>query len=63
MQRAGLILSPEHHAIHHAAPQDKYYCITVGWMNPVLERLRFFRILEAIIGRLVPGALRPDLRA
>ena len=63
MQRAGLILSPEHHAIHHAAPQDKYYCITVGWMNPVLERLRFFRILEAIVGRLAPGALRPDLRA
>ena len=63
LQRAGLILSPEHHAIHHAAPQDKYYCITVGWMNPVLEKVRFFRILEAIVGRLAPGALRPDLRA
>jgi ubiquitin-conjugating enzyme E2 variant len=63
LQRAGLILSPEHHAIHHAAPQDKYYCITVGWMNPVLERVRFFRMLEAVIGRLAPRALRPDLRA
>jgi TMEM189-like protein len=63
LQRAGLILSPEHHAIHHAAPQDKYYCITVGWMNPVLEKMRFFRIVEAIVGRLAPGALRPDLRA
>ena len=59
LQRAGLILSPEHHAIHHASPQDKSYCITVGWMNPVLDRISFFRICEAIIGRLVPGAVRP----
>lgn len=60
LQRAGLILSPEHHAIHHAAPQDKYYCITVGWMNPVLHRLNFFRICEAVILRIYPRALRPD---
>lgn len=59
LQRAGLILSPEHHAIHHASPQDKSYCITVGWMNPVLDRMSFFRICEAIIGRLLPGAVRP----
>jgi ubiquitin-conjugating enzyme E2 variant len=60
LQRAGLILSPEHHAVHHAAPRDKYYCITVGWMNPVLEKVRFFRFLEAAISRIRPGALRPD---
>jgi len=59
LQQAGLILSPEHHAIHHASPQNKSYCITVGWMNPVLDRISFFRICEAIIGRLVPGAVRP----
>ena len=61
LQRAGLILSPEHHAIHHASPQDKSYCITVGWMNPVLDKIAFFRICEAIIGRVVPGALSPRL--
>ena len=61
LQRAGLILSPEHHALHHAAPQDKCYCITVGWMNPLLDRLRFFRVCESAIARIVPGALRPDL--
>jgi ubiquitin-conjugating enzyme E2 variant len=59
LQRAGLILSPEHHAIHHASPQDKYYCITVGWMNPILDKLRFFRICEAAISKVLPGALRP----
>jgi ubiquitin-conjugating enzyme E2 variant len=60
LQRAGLILSPEHHAIHHAAPRDKYYCITVGWMNPLLEKIRFFRLCEAAISRIHPRALRPD---
>ncbi|HEX3694866.1 MAG TPA: fatty acid desaturase CarF family protein [Polyangia bacterium] len=57
LQDWGLILSPEHHAIHHAAPHDKYYCITVGWMDPVLFRLRFFRGCEAIVARLFPGFL------
>jgi plasmanylethanolamine desaturase len=59
LQRMGLILSPEHHAIHHASPQNKSYCITVGWMNPLLDRIGFFRILESLISRVSPGALRP----
>jgi hypothetical protein len=59
MQSAGLILSPEHHSIHHASPQDKSYCITVGWMNPLLDKIGFFRICETIIGRVIPGAVRP----
>lgn len=57
LQRWGLILSPQHHAIHHAAPHDKYYCITVGWMNPVLYRLRFFRLCEALVARVRPDFL------
>ena len=54
-----LILSPEHHSVHHSAPRDKYYCITVGWMNPLLEKVRFFRFCEAVISRVHPRALRP----
>jgi ubiquitin-conjugating enzyme E2 variant len=56
LQRLKLILPPEHHAIHHASPHDRYYCITVGWLNPVLHRLRFFRALEWLITR-VTGAV------
>jgi hypothetical protein len=32
-------------------------------MNPVLERIRFFRLCEAVVGRVLPNALRPDLRS
>src|ERR687893_365663 len=40
LQRPGLILSKEHHDIHHASPYDTYYCITVGVWNPVLRANR-----------------------
>jgi plasmanylethanolamine desaturase len=49
LQRLHLILPPAHHAIHHAAPFAKYYCITVGWMNWPLYKLRFFPTLERMI--------------
>ncbi len=62
LQRWGLILSPRHHEIHHAAPHDKHYCITVGWMNPVLNGLRLFRALEWVVGRVGPTWLHIEER-
>lgn len=54
-----LILSPEHHDIHHTPPFEKYYCITTGWLNPLLcDRLRFFQRSEALI-RWVLRAPKP----
>ena len=29
-------------------------------MNPLLERIHFFRLCEAVVARILPGALRPD---
>lgn len=62
LQRWGLILSARHHDIHHAAPHDKHYCITVGWMNPVLNGLRFFRTLEWLVARVRPTWLHIEER-
>jgi hypothetical protein len=28
-------------------------------LNPVLDKIGFFRSCEAIVGRVLPGALRP----
>jgi plasmanylethanolamine desaturase len=63
LQRWGLILPPSHHGVHHAAPHDKYYCITVGWMNPILHWLRFFRALEWSIGLVWPRLLHLEGRS
>jgi ubiquitin-conjugating enzyme E2 variant len=45
LQRHRLILSREHHSLHHTAPFSSYFCITTGWLNPLLERIGFFRAL------------------
>ncbi len=60
LQRANLILPPEHHALHHSAPYAKYYCITVGWLNEALFRLRFFQTLERAITALTGMVPRED---
>lgn len=49
LQRAHVILPVAHHAVHHAAPHDKYYCITCGWLNAPLERLHFFQALTILL--------------
>jgi hypothetical protein len=59
LQSSGLILSPARHAIHHAHPTD-HYCITVGWMNPVLARLRFFRRVESLVAWVRPQLLQHE---
>jgi ubiquitin-conjugating enzyme E2 variant len=60
LQRARLILSPEHHAAHHAAPYTRNYCITVGWMNGPLRAVRFFETLERVIMALTGAVPRED---
>ncbi len=42
LQNKRLILSPAVHNIHHTAPFATYYCITSGWLNPLLARLGIF---------------------
>lgn len=49
LQRSRIILNPEHHRTHHAAPFESSYAITNGWLNPLLNRTRFFRRLEGAL--------------
>jgi plasmanylethanolamine desaturase len=50
LQRKRLVLEPQHHKRHHTQPFDMNYCITNGWLNPLLNKLKFFRRLEAALG-------------
>lgn len=49
LQAYALILSPENHNMHHTMPYDTYYCITNGWLNPILHRMRFFERAERLV--------------
>ena len=61
LQSWGVILSPENHEVHHTSPHDTYYCITAGWLNPLLERVRFFERAEHAIRRAQRSASRLTL--
>lgn len=50
LQRRRLILSPAAHAAHHRSYTGGY-CVTTGWLNPVLDRFDLF-------GRLARGVRR-----
>jgi hypothetical protein len=52
LQSHHLILSPERHAHHHRPPYAQAYCVTHGWMNPLLDRMRFFDHTARIMVRL-----------
>ncbi len=58
LQRAGIILNPQHHDVHHEAPHDRHYCITNGWMNRPLGWLKLFPIIEWTVSRL--SGVRPN---
>jgi ubiquitin-conjugating enzyme E2 variant len=57
LQRARVILSPDHHRTHHTAPFESSYAITNGWLNPLLNRTGFFRRLEGALRSL---GIRPS---
>jgi len=46
LQRHAWILPPAHHARHHRGAHDRAYCVTTGWMNPVVDGLGLFRSME-----------------
>lgn len=52
MQSRGVILSPQHHEVHHTAPFATNYCITTGWCNGLLAAIGFFPALERCIAAL-----------
>lgn len=49
LQRWHLVLPSGHHRVHHAAPYETHYCITTGWLNPLLSSMDFYRGAESAI--------------
>jgi ubiquitin-conjugating enzyme E2 variant len=49
LQNLGLILPAGHHHVHHVGRHTSRYCITTGWLNPLLDGMGFFRMSERVI--------------
>eukprot|EP01129_Flabellula_baltica_P004641 TRINITY_DN1628_c0_g1_i1.p1 TRINITY_DN1628_c0_g1~~TRINITY_DN1628_c0_g1_i1.p1 ORF type:complete len:307 (-),score=51.81 TRINITY_DN1628_c0_g1_i1:274-1164(-) len=60
LMRWGIILGTQHHGVHHKPPFADNYCITNGWLNPILNKIKFWRILEYIITKLTGEIPRDD---
>jgi ubiquitin-conjugating enzyme E2 variant len=45
-QKIGLLQSNLHHGWHHKAPYDCNFCILTEYLNPLLNRIRFWQFLE-----------------
>jgi ubiquitin-conjugating enzyme E2 variant len=45
LQRVRLAVGPEHHSAHHRRGRDTY-CVTTGWLNPLLDWLQLFPRIE-----------------
>src|SRR6185436_2525335 len=52
LQRVGLILSPVEHARHHCGDHSRAFCVTTGWWNPLLDRIRLFPACERLVALL-----------
>ena len=61
-QSLGIVLGRVDHAVHHQQPHDAHYCITTGWCNRPLERIRFFRRLESAVTLFTGQRPREDDR-
>jgi ubiquitin-conjugating enzyme E2 variant len=59
-QQIGVLQSPVQHGNHHRGTKDTYYCVITDYLNPVLERLRFWPTLEWLIAQLFGVHRRPD---
>lgn len=60
LQAAGIVISFRQHARHHCPPYTQSYCIAIGWLNPVLDRVRFWRGLEWLVWKTTGAVPRED---
>jgi len=49
LQQCHVVLDRKGHQLHHHTPFDRYYCITTGWLNPVLASVGFWKRMEISI--------------
>lgn len=51
LQKLYILQTTKHHGQHHRKPNNSHYCTVLNVLNPVLDRLHFWRSLEVIVGK------------
>ncbi len=55
-----VLQTPKHHAIHHTDPKSTHYCVITDFLNPPLERIRFWVRIECSLRKLAGFRRRAD---
>ena len=45
-QKIKILQSPKHHNLHHKGKMNNYYCVISNILNPILDKINFWRFLE-----------------
>jgi ubiquitin-conjugating enzyme E2 variant len=51
LQRSRLVQSSRHHARHHSDPKNSHYCVLTDFLNPLLDGVGFWALLECVVLR------------
>ena len=63
LQQAKIIQTAQHHWAHHRNGYNTHYCSITNMLNPTLDGLRIFRIIEGIVEGLFGVSPRTDREA
>lgn len=61
LQKLGVLQTGKHHGKHHTGAKDSHYCLITNIVNPVLDRLRFWRGLEWGVKRFLGVSKRAEV--
>lgn len=61
LQSLRVLQSPAHHAGHHGGARNDRYCVVTGLVNPLLDRVGFWRGLERLLATPRNAPRRIDL--
>jgi plasmanylethanolamine desaturase len=60
LQDIHVLQTATHHARHHTDPKNSHYCTITDFLNPPLDRIRFWDGLEWLLAKAIRLHRRPD---
>lgn len=61
LQKARILQDAKHHGQHHIGEKNLAYCVVTPYLNPVLDRIGFWRGVEKVLVPVFGAPRREDL--
>jgi ubiquitin-conjugating enzyme E2 variant len=60
LHRLRILQTPAHHAHHHRGGKNTHYCVVTNFVNPILDAIRLWDILEWVVFQVTRVPRRND---